>query len=205
MTHKWVSWRALWQLIYLRANGSTFDLEVDYIAESWGTELWFVVTKPFRYKIADLVFDEANKDAAWEEVDVVVRGGPERNHYFSRLQALNAHWQEGAATERLQWTENLLDAEPEKFCITVTATRGGNLKVINGYHRLRIAVLCGSTEIGVVVSTGDRIASSQAIPRRWETAKKRFDCARKKWDLRAINRQIPCTHGAGRAGGSTQK
>jgi len=190
MTHKWVSWRMLWQVVHLRANGSTPVLKVGYVAESWGTELWFVVTEPFRYKIADLFFDEANKDAAWEEVDIVVRGGHARKQYFSRLQEHNAHWEEGTATEREYWTEDLLKANPENFRILVTATAGGGLKVINGYHRLRVAALSGLTEIGVIVSTGDRVASSQAIPDRWKTAQKRFTYARHKLGLGLPNRQV---------------
>jgi len=160
--------KTLEQFIFLGRGSSRPRRSLYFLPESWSTELWFALSEPYEYPIRKLVLDQANLSEAWAEVDAVSSGGDVQSNYFANLSSTNPHWEESFASQREAWTESLFAQDPGDFHVVVSALPNGRLKVINGYHRLRVAFLSGQSSIKVILSTGDRVSSECAhVPLSW--------------------------------------
>jgi len=82
------------------------------------------MSKPFHLRGQDLVLDEENMLAAFDEVDAVRVGGTQKANYLRHLQDSNPQWEPGFAIGRLGWTQLLLTADPAQFCVMVSALPG---------------------------------------------------------------------------------
>jgi len=85
-------------------------------------------------------------------VDAILEGRDALDSFLARqeLDPSKPYWTAAYSRERVAATHVLLRADAESLAISVTPTDNGQIEVIDGNHRLRLAQIRGLTEMKVI-------------------------------------------------------
>jgi ParB-like nuclease domain len=105
--------------------------------------------------ISTIRFHPERRDADADQllVDEVLARGQSLKAFLSRQEAnpTKHYWTGEYSKDRVGAIENLLEANPAEFVLTVFPEDTGRFIVLDGHHRLRIAQLKGLSEVHVVI------------------------------------------------------